>query len=76
MHPHEYKRLAPPLEAGELDHLLKLDDVWAILEISRSSGYNLIRAGRLPVLKIFKSCRVRASDLRRLMATGTSSEES
>jgi hypothetical protein len=47
--------------------LLSLNDVSSILQRSRCSIYRDIRAGRLALVKIGTSSRVRVGDLRRLI---------
>ena len=50
------------------DHLLKVSDVQAILQLSRSAVYAAIRSGELPKpIKIGKSARWKASQIESLI---------
>ena len=45
------------------DQLLKGDQVAAVLNISRSSAYNLMRRGEIPTVRFGRLVRVRSVDL-------------
>ena len=45
------------------DRLLKAIEVATKLNISRSLAYQLMRTGEIPTVKIFKSVRVKQSDI-------------
>jgi excisionase family DNA binding protein len=48
--------------------LLTHKQVQTILNVSRSTIYNLIKDGNLPVIKIGKSARFRVEDVRKIIA--------
>jgi excisionase family DNA binding protein len=48
---------------NHLQPLLAIDEVALLLHISRSFAYNLVMSGKLPVIKIGRSRRVRPADL-------------
>lgn len=47
----------------DTSHLLKASEVAKYLQISKSSAYNLMKSGEIPVIRIGKAIRVRVQDL-------------
>ncbi len=43
--------------------LLKANEIAALLNISRSFAYQLLKTGEIPVIRLGKACRVRPQDL-------------
>ena len=60
----------PPAErrhrSTSTGRLLKIDEVARLLNLSRSTVYNLINRGDLPVLHFGRSVRIRLRDVHRL----------
>lgn len=46
-----------------LEPLLRASDVAARLNVSRSLAYRLMQIGEIPTIRIYRSIRVRSSDL-------------
>ena len=47
----------------DISHLLKASEVAKYLQISKSSAYNLMKSGEIPVIRLGKAVRVREQDL-------------
>lgn len=47
----------------EISHLLKVNEVAEILNISRSNAYALMQGGEIPTVRIGKEQRIRPKDL-------------
>lgn len=48
---------------SSVERLLKISDIAALLNISRSFAYQLLQTGAIPVVRLGKACRVRPKDL-------------
>ena len=46
-----------------MKRLLRAQDVAVILNISRSLAYRLLQSGKLPVIRVERSVRIRPEDL-------------
>ncbi len=55
--------------------LLTVKDTCKLLSISRSSLYELIKEGALPIIKIGRSTRIRRSDIEKFVADLTAERD-
>ncbi len=47
--------------------LLRPDEVWPLLRVSRSTIYNLMKTGELETVKVGRSLRIKAESVRGLI---------
>ena len=66
-------RITPPPEKENMtnntaEKFLKMQDIAARLNVSRATIYRLIKAGKIPAVRVGKNYRVRPDDLEKYIA--------
>ena len=57
------------------NHLLKANDVAAVLNVSRSFAYLIMKNGELPTVRLGRSVRVRSEDLEKYIQRNLSVDD-
>ena len=66
----------PKQPGAHPEHLLRIAEAASRLALSERSVWTLLRTGALPLVRIGRATRVRASDIERLMREGLPAEGS